>query len=171
MLVVFQDPADTRLNFIAVQQGATAHFIDANSNPSDSIITGFTTANVPDRAIVLNIVADGQPFPEDMTINGSDFGDGDPFGGFQGAYWDNRIDDITSLIGSGATSVDTSIVSNDDCLAWEVNALEIDNVGTQPPVVKRPPPHAPLVVGPRPAGKKPAWSMLAPGGKFGHATR
>nr|HEX4314556.1 thrombospondin type 3 repeat-containing protein [Kofleriaceae bacterium] len=133
IIVVFQDLADTRLNFVSVQDGGVA-FIDGNT--VSSVISGFTAVNTPDRAVVTNVVADGQIFAEDLQINGGDFGNGDPFGGAQGAFWDNRIDDVTALVPQGATQVTTTLDSEDDCLAWEVNAVEIDNVGTQPPSFK-----------------------------------
>ena len=108
LVVVFQDPNDPNTNFIQIDDGGT-HFVGGDSQPADVIVDGFDGSTVT-QATVLNVVADGQTstqnapgFTDVLEINGVSFGPEDPFGegtnpfgGFQGAYWDNRVDDVTA---------------------------------------------------------------------------
>ena len=82
------------------------------------------------------MVGDGQPFPEEMFIQGPQIGGPDPFRGAEGPYWDTRVDDVTALIAGGTTQVETRITSSNDCLAWTVHGVvitDIDGAGAAPP--------------------------------------
>ena len=125
ILVVYKDPSDSRHNFIAIRDGGVGYI---GGSTVTQTIDGFTLGAGFDAATVINVVADGQAFPEDMTIDGTAFGNGNPFGGAQGDFWDNRVDDVAATLAGGATSVATTVSSTNDCLAWEVNALWIQNV-------------------------------------------
>jgi hypothetical protein len=46
--------------------------------------------------------------------------------------WDNRIDDATALVQAGATSITQEIDSTNDCLAWAMSAVVIENVKAFP---------------------------------------
>ena len=130
LLVTYQDLTDTRNNFISVLEGGLG-FVDPGL-PSSQTISGFTLAATFDRAVAIDVVADGQPSGDSLTINGTSVDDtGDAFTGATGGsaeMWDNRVDDVTATFMAGATSMVSTIQSNGDCLAWEVNAVEIDNV-------------------------------------------
>jgi hypothetical protein len=83
--------------------------------------------------MVLDVVGDGQTFPEELYIQNVQVGGSDPFPGAEGTYWDTRFDDVTSLIAAPATQVETRLESTNDCLAWTVNALVVTDVdGTGP---------------------------------------
>lgn len=138
LLVVYQDPADTRANFVKISDGAIG-FVDGGDSASvSSAIDGFTLGAVPEVARVFNIVADGQVSPETLTIQGTEFGSGDPFAGADGPLWDTRIDDVTSLLTVGTGTIDTILTSSSDCLAWSVNAFVLENfVGAAAPTLQR----------------------------------
>jgi hypothetical protein len=122
LVIVYKDPADTRNNFIGINEGAT---IDGAS----TVVSGFTVGAGFDKATVLTVVADGQNDGGDsVTIQGTSFGGGDAYPGLDGAMWDNRIDDITSLLVGGETSITTTVVPGPDCLAWSASAVVIEDV-------------------------------------------
>jgi hypothetical protein len=126
IVVVYVDPADTRTNFLAINDGAVG-FV-SGTETSTSVIGGFTLGGGFERATMLNIVADGQSFSEQLSVEGNPLGNNNAFGGFDGDFWDTRIDDITAFLSPGATSITTVLASDSDCLAWSVNAAVIENV-------------------------------------------
>jgi hypothetical protein len=134
IIVVYDDPADTRSNLIKIAEGSVGYV--GGGGGASSVLDGFTLAAGFDRARILNIVADGQEFPEELYLSGMSFGAPSPFSGGDGAFWDTRWDDVTSLIVPPQTSFETRIESSADCLAWTVNALIVEDVtGTvNPPV-------------------------------------
>ena len=125
LVVIYRDPADARTNFVAISDGAIGY---VGGEPT-TITTTFPSAlaAAPDRVLGFNIVADGQTFPETLTFNGTEFGAGDPFAGADGALWDTRRDDITVVTGIGGASIQTTVASTSDCLAWSANAIVVEN--------------------------------------------
>lgn len=126
LIVIYDNPADTRSNLIKLADGSVG-FV-GNGSAAGSTLNGFTIAAGFDRARVLNVVADGQPFAEELFLSGVQTGGTDPFPGANGPYWDTRIDDVTSLITPPQMSFATSITSSSDCLAWMVNAIIVEDV-------------------------------------------
>jgi hypothetical protein len=126
LVVVYDDPADGRNNLVKIAEGAVGYV--GNGAAAASNLDGFTIAAGFDQALVLNIVADGQTFPEELFLLGAQVGGTDPFLGADGPYWDTRWDDITSALVTPATSVETRMTSSADCLAWTVNAVVVTDV-------------------------------------------
>ncbi len=133
LVIVYKDPADDRNNFIGINEGA-------NVSGVESVITGFTVGVGFDAAIATTIVADGQPAGDDVTFQDVSFGGGDAYQGLDGAMWDNRIDDVTSILVAGDTQFRTRVIPSEDCLAWSMNALVIEDVDdATPPAIAAPP--------------------------------
>ncbi len=126
LVIVYDDPADTRANLVKIADGSVGFVGDGSA--AGSTLTGFTIAAGFDSARVLNVVADGQPFAEELFLMGVQTGGTDPFPGADGPYWDTRIDNAMSLITPPQTSFATTITSSSDCLAWMVNALVVEDV-------------------------------------------
>ncbi|MCW5801311.1 MAG: thrombospondin type 3 repeat-containing protein [Deltaproteobacteria bacterium] len=124
LVVLYKDPADARKNFVSISDGAVG-FVNG-SETSTSIATGFTVGNNFAKATAINLVADGQPAPDDITFNGVSFGEGDAFQGLDGAMWDTRIDDITEVVAPGSTQIETVVSANSDCLAWAASIVVIE---------------------------------------------
>ena len=124
ILVEYKDATDPRNNYLCLLDGGL-------SNPAVATFSGFTLTSTFGPATSINIVADGQPAPDSFDFNAGVFGGGDAFVGAQGglgAMWDNRVDDVTSVLSAAETSATAQVVPSGDCLAWEASALEIDNV-------------------------------------------
>jgi len=132
IVVLYTDPGDGNFNFVGINDGSVGYAGD--STPRDNIITSFGNLS-PNftKVTVLDIVADGQPFPESLKIEGVSFGGDDPFAGADGDFWDTRFDDASSLFTGGETQVRTTLQSSNDCLAWEVNAVWIQHVADSAP--------------------------------------
>ncbi len=139
ILVAYQDAADPRNNYVCVKDGGL-------SAATVATFTGFTLGATFGPATAINIVADGQPAPDSVAINGVSFGSGDAFVGAQGgsgAMWDNRVDDVTATFAAAQTTGTEEVNPSGDCLAWEVSTLEIDNVdGAIGPALLRAKPNA-----------------------------
>ncbi len=125
LVVIYQDPADTRDNFVKISEGAVG-FVGGGATSATATFGGFSLASNPDNVRVFNLVADGQTFPETLLIQNTEFGNGNPFFGSDGPLWDTRVDDATALVQAGSTEVVTTISSQNDCLAWSMNALVIE---------------------------------------------
>jgi hypothetical protein len=130
LVIIYKDPADERNNFIGINEGA-------NVTGVESVISGFTVGVGFDAAIATTIVADGQPASDDVTFQDVSFGGGDAFQGLDGAMWDNRIDDITSLLVPGDTQIRTRVNPSSDCLAWSMSAVVIEDVDSDTPNAPR----------------------------------
>ncbi len=126
LVVIYRDPGDARTNFVAISDGAIG-FVGSGSTSIVTSINGFKLDAIPDKVSVVNVVADGQSFPEDLTIQGVAFGAGNPFFGADGNLWDTRIDDATAVATVGMTDITTTISSTNDCLAWSANAIVLEN--------------------------------------------
>jgi hypothetical protein len=131
LVIIYIDPQDPRTNFVKVSDGAIGFTGQGGgSSTVTATIDGFTLTANPDQVVVFNLVADGQTFPETLTIQNTQVGGSDPFFGADGNLWDTRIDDVTGTVLSGATSVTSVLFSNNDCLAWSMNGVVIENFVT-----------------------------------------
>lgn len=126
IVIVYDDPADGRSNLVKIAEGSIGYVGDGRV--AASTLNGFTIAAGFDRARVLNIVGDGQPFDESLFLANVATGAPSPFSGLDGTYWDTRWDDVTMLITPPATSFETRIESSNDCLAWTVNAIVVEDL-------------------------------------------
>ena len=126
ILIIYRDPADLRHNLIKLADGAVG-YIGGGENAA-ATHTGFVVGAGFDAATAINLVGDGQPFPEELFIQGAQFGGADPFHGEDGPYWDTRLDDISALVHAGTTEVETRITSTNDCVAWTAHGLVITDV-------------------------------------------
>ncbi len=124
LVIVYKDPADLRNNYVGISDGASV-------SGGATLMTGFTVGVGFDAATVTTLVADGQPAPDDVQYQGQSFGGGDAYPGINGAMWDNRIDNITSVLAGGETSVSVAVVPQGDCLAWSMSGLVIEDVDDQ----------------------------------------
>ncbi|MEO8701508.1 MAG: thrombospondin type 3 repeat-containing protein [Kofleriaceae bacterium] len=125
LVVLYVDPADPRINYVSINDGAT-------DLGGPTVFDGFTVGVGFDKAIGINLVADGQPAGDDLQYEGTSVApNGDAFPGADGgpsAMWDTRIDDITTIVQPGATTVTANVLPTGDCLAWSMSALVIENV-------------------------------------------
>ncbi len=126
LVAIYQDSADPRANYVGISDGGIG-FVGVGTSASTAA-SGFTVGVGFDRVTAINLVADGQPFPDELYIQGTQYGGGDAFPGAQGTFWDNRVDDATMFVSAGATSVSTQISSSSDCLAWSMSAIVIEDV-------------------------------------------
>ncbi len=131
LVLIYQDPADTRENFVKISEGAVG-FVGGGTTSATATFGGFSLASNPDTVRVFNLVADGQTFAESLQIQNTEFGNGNPFFGSDGPLWDTRTDVVTPLVQTGATEVVTTISSDNDCLAWSMNALVIEKFDSAP---------------------------------------
>lgn len=123
VVVVYQDPADARDNLVVISQGIVGA-VGVGESRSHTI-DGLTIPATADSATAVNIVGDGQTFPDQFFFNSVPVGGSDPFPGADGEFWDTRVDDATAYIDEELTSFTTTLTQNSDCLAWAVNALVI----------------------------------------------
>ena len=147
LVVVYADSADTRNNLVQINDGAIG-FVTSGAT-SSSTATGFTIGAGFDKVTAINVVADGQTFEDNISYQGSAPSSTNAFSGADGALWDTRVDDISSVITGGATSIVTTIATPADCLAWSMSAIvveDIDDTVVDPIAI---PPSAP----PQPASK------------------
>ncbi len=158
LVVIYQDAADSRTNFVKLSDGALGYVGDSSVASVSATIDGFTLLENPEKATVMNIVADGQDFLETLTIQNVEFGAGDPFTGADGALWDTRFDDVTALVTAGTTEVVTTVTSSDDCLAWSANALVIEKFVPVPQTK----PNRTIAQPPRVRGAKQAAAIRRP---------
>jgi hypothetical protein len=156
LIILYSDPADTRRNFLAINDGAVG-FV-GNGEVATSVADGFVVPAGVARIRAFTAVADGQPAGDAVSYNGTVASTGDAYQGLEGAMWDTRIDDITALIAPESTSITTSVDGFGDCLAWSFSAISIEGI---PAVqMKRAPKASPK---PTPA-KRPA-GVRAPTGR------
>ncbi len=127
LFVVFSDPTDARTNLVRLQAGLGV--INEGGEHMTNLFNGLSVGPSVDSATLHNAVGDGQNFTDRLLANGSLIDGVDAFPGAQGMFWDNRVDDVTSLVASGDTSfsTDINIDPGSDCLAWAVNAVNITN--------------------------------------------
>jgi hypothetical protein len=125
LVITYANSADARNNFVAIQDGA---FVLGANSAASTTITGMTIRPGFDKATAINLMANGQPFAEELAVQGTSFGEGPTFSAANGAMWDNRIEDISSVILGGETSVTTTVTSADTCLAWSMSAIVIEDV-------------------------------------------
>jgi hypothetical protein len=128
LVAIYTDSADLRTNYIGINDGAAG--VLKAGDISTSVTRGFTVGAGFDKATVINLVADGQQSPDNLTIQGTTFGGTDAFQGAQGSLWDNRVDDITTVLLPGATSVTQKVKASIDFLVWVASAVVIEDVNS-----------------------------------------
>lgn len=124
LVVIYRDPNDPVTNYVMLRDGeislgeTVATLMTTLTGPS--VNTDFT------KAVLTTIASDGQPAGDDLMVAGTTFGNGDAFPGADGAMWDDRIDDVTSLLVPGPLALPIQVDATGDCVAPIVLGLEID---------------------------------------------
>lgn len=110
------NPRIAPLRSVVIYDGAFTGTASAGLNQT---MGGFYQASLDPDASMTQIVGNGQRgLHETLTVNGGipdDVGH-DPFVGAQGANWDNYT--FNYNLAPNASSVETSVVLNRDCLSW-----------------------------------------------------
>jgi len=126
LVITYVDAADPRHNFISIADGSFA--LAPNTTSTQVVATGFTIGAGFDKATAIDLMANGQPFADTISLQGVSFGTGPTFSGPNGAMWDNRIVDFSSAIHGSETSISTRVTSSDTCLAWLMSAIVIEGI-------------------------------------------
>jgi hypothetical protein len=126
LVITYVNAADQRNNFISITDGAFA--FAAGTTTASNVTTGVTIGAGFDKATAINLMANGQPFADTIAFQGTSFGAGPTFSGANGAMWDNRVENISSVIHGGETTITTTVTSTDNCLAWSMSAIVIEDV-------------------------------------------
>ncbi len=127
LFVIFDDPSDSRTNLIELSAGLGV--INAFGEHMTNTFAGLNVGSAFDSATLHNAVADGQNAGDRLLFQGVVIDDANAFPGASGQFWDNRIDNVSSLVAAGDTSLltDINVDPGNDCLAWAVNAVAVTN--------------------------------------------
>jgi hypothetical protein len=123
LVVVYRNPADTRKNLVVLGENIAT---TASAAGITNTLSGFTVPSSFGPAYSVNLVGDGQPFPDRLAFNAIDIGAEDAFHGADGKYWDSHRFDVARFINPGDTTFITKVSGTGDCLVWVANALVIE---------------------------------------------
>jgi hypothetical protein len=128
LVAIYTDSADPRTNYIGINDGAAGSLVTGNAGAQVSVAKGFTVAAGFGKVTAVNLVADGQQSPDELSFQGVLVPGADAFPGAQGALWDNRIDDATLRVTTGTTTFTQRIRNTADSLVWAMSAVVIEKV-------------------------------------------
>jgi len=124
LVILYEDPKDQRTNLIAIAEKIAT--VNSTGQAMSNTLSGFTLPDEFDAIRAINIVGDGQPFPDRIAFNSIDAGFDVAFPGNDGEFWDTQIVDVMDYVNPGDTSFLTTITGTEDCLVWIVNALVVE---------------------------------------------
>ena len=130
LVVIYQDPADDRTNYVQIKDGA----LYVQGVPMTTQLNAVPAPVGYERARVTHMVLDGQPASDTLTIDGVPYGGDDAFPGNVGAMWDVRTDDITAsfpaLPDPATATITGTVTAVSDCVGPLFMSVEVTNVGT-----------------------------------------
>lgn len=128
LVVIYDDPADTSLNTVVVNDGA----ITGDGGSTAGVFSGFVTTSITTASTFRLGAGDGQGALSDGTFRFEGAFLSPPMGGhfpgLLGFYWDDRLYDVTSLVEPAQSELSWTRTGGADCLIFAYSALWFSSI-------------------------------------------